>query len=56
MPGRALSVAACLLLCLSQPAAAHEVGLELVLAIDCSLSVSDPEYSLQMGGDRKSVV
>ena len=50
MPGRALSVAACLLLCLSQPAAAHEVGLELVLAIDCSLSVSDPEYSLQMGG------
>jgi len=50
MPGRAVSLAACLLLTLPQPAAAREVGLELVLAIDCSLSVSDPEYSLQMGG------
>src|SRR6476660_4874974 len=50
MSGRAVSLAACLLLTLPQPAAAREVGLELVLAIDCSLSVSDPEYSLQMGG------
>jgi Protein of unknown function (DUF1194) len=50
MPGRALPIAACLFLSLSQAAAAREVGLELVLAIDCSLSVSDPEYRLQMGG------
>jgi hypothetical protein len=50
MAGRALSVAACLLATLSQGVAAREVGLELVLAIDCSLSVSDPEYSLQMEG------
>ncbi len=50
MAGRALSVAACLLATLAQGAAAHEVGLELVLAVDCSLSVNDPEYSLQMEG------
>jgi Protein of unknown function (DUF1194) len=50
MACRALSVAACLLVTLAQGVAAHEVGLELVLAIDCSLSVNDPEYSLQMGG------
>jgi Protein of unknown function (DUF1194) len=50
MACRALSAAACLLITLAQGAAAHEVGLELVLAIDCSLSVNDPEYSLQMGG------
>ena len=49
MAGRALSVAACLLATLTQGAAAREVGLELVLAVDCSLSVSDPEYGLQMG-------
>ena len=50
MAGRALSVAACLLATLAQGAAAHEVGLELVLAVDCSLSVNDPEYSLQLDG------
>ncbi|MET0482316.1 MAG: DUF1194 domain-containing protein [Aestuariivirgaceae bacterium] len=50
MAGRALSAAACLLVTLAQQAPANEVGLELVLAIDCSLSVSDPEYHLQMGG------
>ena len=32
------------------PISAREVGIELVLAIDCSLSVSDPEYRLQMHG------
>jgi hypothetical protein len=51
MAARALSVAACLLATLTQGATAREVGLELVLAIDCSLSVNDPEYrGLAMGG------
>jgi Ca-activated chloride channel homolog len=49
---RRLGVATAAALCLAtgQVAAAQPVSLELVLAIDCSLSINDPEFYLQLRG------
>ncbi|HET6520828.1 MAG TPA: DUF1194 domain-containing protein, partial [Geminicoccaceae bacterium] len=49
--GRALAVAALWAVAgAAAPLRAQDVDLELVLAVDCSYSVSEDEFALQMGG------